>query len=242
MATQQQAIDWLTGGWKKSPYAKDAGGGVLAVDTDGKYGFQCKDFVNAYAIFLGHPFTGGNANALWDVPQDPFWQKIPATQQPQPGDVFVRRFVSGGTEFDHTGGIKVVDALGFLSTDQNWFNSSLDKGSPPASVYHLFDNEIRGYLRPKLEVEEMVDVNAARILSAFVLGNNGLRGTKDALAGQMDDELLATWVGKAYTFVLPAMYDSQQGKEWREWLYTQAGKGDGTAQATLDQIKKIIEG
>lgn len=139
--------DWLAGGWKQGPYAKTINGQV-GIDTDGLYGFQCKDFVNAYAFLLGHPFTAGNASALWDRQQDTFWQRIDSSQRPEPGDVFVRKFFADGTEYGHTGVIESVDAAGFWSWDQNWFNSSLKVGSPPARVRHGFDN-IRGYLRPE---------------------------------------------------------------------------------------------
>lgn len=148
--TTNDVLNWVNGGWKNSPYARQRTYGY-GIDVDGLFGFQCKDLANAYGAFLGHPFTAGNANALWDWPQDPFYQKIPNTQLPRPGDVFVSDYFGpDGVRYDHTG--IVVDNIsptGFRSLDQNWFNSNLDYGSPPAFVNHGY-SKIRGYLRPQL--------------------------------------------------------------------------------------------
>jgi hypothetical protein len=133
----------MKGDWHSSPYAKTISG-LTGIDVDGLYGFQCKDWSNGYAAFLGDPFTAGNAIALWQVDQ-PGWTKV---SDPKPGDVFVKNAIIGGVNYGHTGTVESLDAAngGFWSWDQNYYNSSLDKGSPPARVFHRF-SEMLGYLR-----------------------------------------------------------------------------------------------
>jgi len=60
--TQKEAINWV-----KSSVGK-------GFDTDGMYGFQCKDLVNAYANYLGLPVKAGNAKSL-DSPSRG-WKKV----------------------------------------------------------------------------------------------------------------------------------------------------------------------
>jgi hypothetical protein len=79
----------------------------------------------------------------------------------------------------------------------------------------------------------------ARILSAMLLGNNGRNGSKDALSGQIDDDL-QKYVGQDLHDVMWQMFDSDQGKQFKDYLYNQAYSGDKTAAAKLDQIKKIV--
>ena len=154
MATLTQIKAWIDGGWKKSPFAKWRWF-KYGIDTDGWYGFQCKDLVNAYSIWLGRPFTAGNAEALWRVPQNPWWTRVSAKSTPKPGDVFVMYYSAGGVQYGHTGIVRNVYSNTFRSLDQNWFNSTLTNGSPPAWVIHSRNSAavqygIRGYLRPKM--------------------------------------------------------------------------------------------
>lgn len=156
MATEEQIIARLDGGWAKSKYCKTISG-KKGIDTDGYYGFQCKDLVNDYSIWLGRPFTAGNAEALWRVKQNSWWKRVAATLKPKIGDVFVMWYSSRGVEYGHTGVVRKVYADGhFLSLDQNWVNSSLSKGSPPAKVSHQKTTghkqyAIRGFLRPVVQ-------------------------------------------------------------------------------------------
>lgn len=142
--TTQEALGWMQGGWRSSRFAKTING-LTGIDVDGLYGFQCKDWSNGYADFLGDPFTSGNAIALWQLDQ-PGWTKV---KDPKPGDVFVKNYVAGdGINYGHTGTVETLDPAngGFWSWDQNYYNSSLTKGSPPARVFHRF-SEMLGYLR-----------------------------------------------------------------------------------------------
>lgn len=143
--TQSDALNWINGGWSQSPYAQQRSYG-LGIDQDGFYGFQCKDFVNAYAIWLGHPFTAGNARTLWEQPQDPWWIK---TSDPHPGDVAVFKPNAGNGQAGHTSLVKSVGNGVFTSEDQNWINSNPDHGSPPSEVQHNLSG-IYGFLRPQL--------------------------------------------------------------------------------------------
>ena len=157
MRTATQVKNWINGGWKADKYARNRlfwYGYRRGIDQDGYYGFQCKDLVNAYAIWMGKPFTAGNAESLWRVVQ-PGWKRISATSAPKQGDVFVMWYSAGGVEYGHTGLVNTATSTSFTSLDQNWFHSSLHVGSPPAFVVHPRDSRkvqygIRGYLRPTL--------------------------------------------------------------------------------------------
>ena len=158
MATLSQIANWLDSGWKNDRHAKWRWfwyGLRKGIDTDGWYGFQCKDLVNAYSIWLGRPFTAGNAESLWRVAQNPWWTKVPATSYPKTGDVFVMWWSDGVREYGHTGIVRSTYSTTFKSLDQNWVNSSLNNGSPPALITHSRNSAkvqygIRGYLRPKM--------------------------------------------------------------------------------------------
>lgn len=141
-------LDWINGGYIKSPHYKNLNG-VWGIDVDGLYGFQCKDFVNDYAIFLGYPFTAGNAITLWTVPQKG-WIKV---TNPQPEDVFVKNSISQGVNVGHTGIIQEVVIGGFYSIDQNYLNPSPERGSPPARIFHTF-SEVLGYLRLENQMDK----------------------------------------------------------------------------------------
>lgn len=118
--TKQEAINWI-----KSSVGK-------GFDTDGMYGFQCKDLVNAFANYLGYPFKAGNAISI-NQPQKGWTRQ----GTPQAGDVFVMDFWSGGVNYGHTGIVETVNKDGtFTSVDQNWLNFSLNKGSKAARVKH----------------------------------------------------------------------------------------------------------
>lgn len=140
--TIEQALSWINGGWQQSRFARQIPGLGLGIDVDGLFGFQCKDFSNGYADYIGNPFTGGNAIALWNLVQ-PGWHKV---YEPEPGTVFVKDYYSDGVNYGHTGVVQEVVTNGFYSVDQNWFNSSLTVGSPPARVFHP-NSSVKGYLK-----------------------------------------------------------------------------------------------
>jgi hypothetical protein len=163
MATTDQALWWIRGGWKSSRFAKTIVGIGTGIDVDGLYGFQCKDWANGYADFMGNPFTAGNAIALWQRNQ-PGWTKV---QTPQVGDVFVKNYVANdGVNYGHTGVVDEIVGSGFYSYDQNVVNSSLDRGSPPSRIFHR-NSEMLGYLRNN-NIQGEVMVNGNDITELFV--------------------------------------------------------------------------
>lgn len=183
----KDVVAWINGGWRSSPYAKQHNNG-FGLDVDNLFGFQCKDLANAYGAWLGHPLSAGNANALWDWPQDGFYTKIGADQTPRVGDIFVSYYASGGIEYDHTGVIAGnISPAGFTSLDQNWFSSSLDFGSPPAMVNHDY-SKIRGYLRPALKEDSMTIANRGDVESWY----------RELLFRDVDESGYASYVGQDY--------------------------------------------
>lgn len=140
--TQQEALDWANGGWQSSPYAKTETAG-FGIDVDGSFGFQCVDFVTAYADFLGTPVNGGqvlNAITLWN--DQPEWSKVTT---PQPGDVFVRDAVFNGVNYGDTGIVVEVKSSGVQVVQQN-LKADLYHGSPPDSMFWSF-GQLKGYIR-----------------------------------------------------------------------------------------------
>lgn len=142
---QQKSLEWINGGWRNDKYAKTVPSwGGRGIDVDGSFGFQCKDFVNALAIHLGAPFKAGNAIVL-KQPQNG-WEFV---TNPQPGDVFVMDYVSGGVNYGHTGGVTRLATNGFYSVDQNYKNANLTHGSTPVEVFHSFSSPGLKFLRRK---------------------------------------------------------------------------------------------
>lgn len=149
--TTQDALNWIDGGWRTSRYAKTIPNVGTGIDVDNLYGFQCKDFANGYADYVGNPFGGGNAIALWDVKQAG-WRKV---SDPQPGDVFVRNYTaSDGINYGDTGVVKSVNGSTVRVVQQN-LAGNLNVGSPPAE--RTYNKSIMlGYLRNNSIGEEIV--------------------------------------------------------------------------------------
>ncbi|SRR6266498_637060 len=128
-------VDWALGGWKQSRFARSISN-FLGVDTDGWYGAQCKDFINAYFDTFTGWMPPGNAINLATCALPPSVQRIRYTQgmQVEPGDVFVEN----RGRYGHTGIIILRTAGGWVSIDQNWYNANDKVGSPPGQVNHSF--------------------------------------------------------------------------------------------------------
>ena len=235
MITQQQAIAWMTNGWQQSPYAKTLPGVGTGIDCDGAFGFQCVDWSRGYAFFLGTPLKNGNAITLWTVDQ-PGWIK---TQTPEVGSVFVKNYVaSDGVNYGHTGTVAELTDTGFYSYDQNYFNTSLTKGSPPARVFHRY-NEVLGYLKSVNIGDVMVPVlyrdDVIAIWSVFMRTDV----TEDDIkfgVGKTWEEYIKIIMGNPYASVqksdvdniwgqlmkikpTKADYDYAQGKNYGKYLY-----------------------
>lgn len=118
-----------------------------SIDTDGYYGAQCKDFVNAYCQDNWGFTPPGNAIDLKDYNYPAGWQKIANTPDfvPQPGDIAVWAYGNYST-YGHCGIILSANVSNFVSVDQNWYNAS-DYGSPAARVTHNY-NGFWGVIRP----------------------------------------------------------------------------------------------
>lgn len=164
MASNQDVLSWLA--------SKDG----QRTDTDGMYGAQCKDLANAYASWLGHPLTAGDAHTAWDQAQDTWWQKIPNTPSfvPQLGDIFV--MITSTLPYGHIGIVKSGSAQQFMSLDQNWVNFDASNGSPAAYVVHNFEGVV-GFLRPKLneggdDMPTMSTVDLSLKLAEGLAGRN----------------------------------------------------------------------
>lgn len=131
--TEQDALNWLNGGWRSDKYAKTiASAGGLGIDQDGLYGFQCKDFANAYGIYLGAPLPAGNAIVLLQVVPDG-WNVV--QEDPQPGDLAVRHYI-GADGLDYGDVCAVLQSLGnnkYNFIGQNQTNVSLTIGHVPTT-------------------------------------------------------------------------------------------------------------
>ena len=202
--TNEQSLQWIRGGWRtSSPYCRKDSLGRVGIDVDGLYGFQCKDFSNAYAIAHGHPFTAGNAITLWTVAQNPYWQKV---STPNPGDVYVKDVVINGTNYGDTGIVDEVTSTGIYAYAQNQIldNITLTMGHPPSRVFYPF-NRIKGYLRPS-GGQDMLDLTGARIGAERVLGRRG------AINGACDADLLKYHVGHDANAKIIEFENSKEGK------------------------------
>jgi len=178
--TVAEALAWMRGGWKSSPYAKTIPNVGMGIDVDGLYGFQCKDWANGYAAFIGDPFTSGNAIALWQRNQ-PGWTK---SAVPKLGSVFVKNYVaSDGVNYGHTGTVDEITGDGFWSYDQNVGpKSNLTIGVPPQRVFHK-NSEVLGFL-----VNNKLGVRMNREQATYLAQRIGL------LAGMSEAEITASWL------------------------------------------------
>ncbi len=144
--TIQDALAWVNGGWRSSPYARTIAGVGSGIDVDKSYGFQCFDWVDGYNAFLGNPlFYREGAADLWSTPPPGFTR----VADPRPGDIHVygAPFGWNGKRYlGHTGIVISGTRNSFTSVDQNWNNANLNVGSPPSGVVHS-SNGLLGFLR-----------------------------------------------------------------------------------------------
>lgn len=121
------------------------------IDTDGYYGAQCKDFVNAYCQQNWGFTPPGNAKDLINYNYPSGWQKIKNTPDflPQPGDIAVWTYGSYAT-YGHCGIIISANLSTFVSVDQNWYGANGTVGSAAAKVTHNY-NGFWGVIRPKFD-------------------------------------------------------------------------------------------
>lgn len=116
-----------------------------SIDTDGYYGAQCKDFINAYCQENWGFTPPGNAIDVISYNYPSGWQKIQNTPDfiPQPGDIAVWTI---GT-YGHVGIIISANINSFVSVEQNWYNCNGYVGSPAAKVTHNYSS-FWGVIRP----------------------------------------------------------------------------------------------
>lgn len=160
--TNQQGADWAlarVGQW---------------IDTDGYYGAQCKDFVNAFTQEnFGVTFPGNACDLIYaNLPSG--WQRIQNYAEfiPEPGDIAIWG-AWGSNPYGHTGIIISANLYSFESVDQNWVNSS-SNGSVAARVTHNYTNPVFwGVIRPPYQ-SNIPSVNGAWITvnnSTFISGS-----------------------------------------------------------------------
>ena len=136
--TQEEGVKW----------AKDRIG--QSIDTDGYYGAQCKDFVNAFTQENFGVTFPGNANNLIYCSLPSGWIRIKNTPDfiPQPGDIALWDS-STTSSVGHTSIIIEANINTFVSIDQNWYNANGTVGSPAAIVEHNYTYmNFWGVLRP----------------------------------------------------------------------------------------------
>lgn len=121
------------------------------IDTDGYWGAQCKDFVNAYCQQNWGFTPPGHAKDLINYSYPSGWQKIKNTPDflPQPGDIAVWTYGSYAT-YGHCGIIISANLSTFVSVDQNWYGANGTVGSAAAKVTHNY-NGFWGVIRPKFD-------------------------------------------------------------------------------------------
>jgi len=87
-----------------------------------------------------------------------------------------------------------------------------------------------------------VTLETGRVILALIAGNDGLNGTKNALAGEMDEDINKYFTGRELEEVLWSTYDTQQAVDYRQSYlpkadaalhsgsgkYTNAGQLSGT--------------
>lgn len=139
MPTPTQVAKWLDGSVGKR------------YNTDGVYGSQCVDLINAFADYCKNPRIRGNAKDLWANANPKYYQKIVNTLKfvPRVGDIMVWNGWRGNP-YGHVAIVKDANAITFKSLDQNWINANPNYGSPAAYVRHTYWNpSVIGVLRPR---------------------------------------------------------------------------------------------
>ena len=147
--TSQEGADWARNHIGQS------------IDTDGYYGAQCKDFINAFTQENFNITFAGNANDLITCWIPAGWTRIKNTPDfiPQPGDIALWDYGSYG----HTAIILSANINTFVSVDQNWYNSNSTAGSPAAEVTHNYYNGFWGVLRPPYQEKEDAKVTICNL-------------------------------------------------------------------------------
>lgn len=123
-------------------FAKYDGKGI---NTDGKYGNQCKDWTNQFASEIGHPFPAGNAIDMAGLKIPGYsWTPYKSGMIPTKGCIVV-----WGKAVGQYGHIAVATGEGnagwFKSYDQNW-PLQVDASGNGFGVVHLEQHNYHGVL------------------------------------------------------------------------------------------------
>lgn len=170
------------------------------IDTDGYYGYQCKDFVNAYCQQNWGFTPPGNAKDLINYNYPSGWQKIKNTPDflPQPGDIAVWTYGSYAT-YGHCAIILSANLSNFVSVDQNWYDANGTVGSPAAKVQHNY-NGFWGVVRPKFDnpnppIQPIHKDNNPHVRNGFFTFKNAASGTFMNVWGGGDSNgtAITTW-------------------------------------------------
>lgn len=223
--TQQQALNWLNGGWKSSPYAKTipAAGG-LGIDVDGIDGFQCKDFANAYGIYLSAPLPIGNAIVLS--------QKLAVgwnwTTSPQAGDLAVRNYVNAGVNYGDVVAILAVNSSSLSTIGQNQVHSSLTIGHVPTTGINPINGFIK-FIRYNYEETDMATKEQLQVLYGLAFPNQPL-----------NNDWVAQWTGKNMSDALNTLRDDPSRQSYITRIINDAAayeKGATPLQPGTYQVK-----
>ena len=171
-----------------------------SIDTDGWYGAQCKDFVNAYCQENWGFTPPGNAIDLKDYNYPAGWQKIKNTPDfvPMAGDIAVWAYGSYST-YGHCGIIISANVNNFVSVDQNWYGANGTTGSPAAQVPHNYSG-FWGVIRPTFDdptppAEPIHKDNYTHVRNGYFTFKNAASGTFLNVWGGVDrdEQQITTW-------------------------------------------------
>lgn len=238
MATQQDSIEYLTGGWQAGPHTRvilSAGG--LGIDQDGDDGFQCKDLANTLGEVLDAPLPTGNAIVLAQK-LAPGWSWV---DDPQPGDLAIRNSILSGINYGDVLGITAVNGNTLTTIGQNQVNVSLTVGHVPTPGTHKIIEFIK-FIRRNYEGDDMstVDIGIARIFAFYIGGLDGEDGRANALTGAADADLIASHVGKETNADLDIWYNAPGSVNMREVVMPQVFTARDAAQSQVAQLQAQV--
>lgn len=217
MATKDQALSWINGGWRTDKYAKTipAAGG-LGIDVDGVDGFQCKDFANGLGYALGAPLVKGNAIVLAQKLSDG-WSYV---SDPQPGDLGIRNYVSGGVNYGDVAAITSVNGTTINTVGQNQVNSSLTIGHVPTASTRQFKDFIKFMRR---DYEDMSTPTTSNQVSELYGAFTGRQPNKSEVE---------SWIGRPLELLVQSLYEAPESQAYYVKVSSAlAGKPTGTKLA-----------
>lgn len=210
------------------------------IDEDGYYGAQCWDVVARYAREVygcpSMPTVSGGAEGIYREfasPLPQYFDRVansPDPNQVPPKGAIVVFEASFSPPWGHTAVVVGADSSGIDCFEQN--------GNDPGGVAYIKRRGwtgVSGWLVPKPLGEEMskTDLTIMRILSFGILGRNS--GNNNALSGGVDADL-NNHVGAETNGKIWQLYDSEEGKNWRDRTLPRLLSADDRATALGSQL------